>query len=107
MFNLVSVNTVMNLTTNALFPSKEGIFPLFLYDGYATYTAQLCPRNTVTSGRSQSPILYLVPKVKTRGQYFHFPLSHQDIILFNTLTPELNPSAQRCLTRFFTGDFAS
>jgi hypothetical protein len=26
---------------------------------------------------------------------------------FNPLTPELNPSAQRCLTRFFTGDFAS
>jgi hypothetical protein len=26
---------------------------------------------------------------------------------FNTLTPELNPSVQRCLTRFFTGDFAS
>jgi hypothetical protein len=25
----------------------------------------------------------------------------------NLLTPELNPSAQRCLTRFFTGDFAS
>jgi hypothetical protein len=25
---------------------------------------------------------------------------------FNPLTPELNPSAQRCLTRFFTGDFA-
>jgi hypothetical protein len=23
------------------------------------------------------------------------------------LTPELNPSTQRCLTRFFTGDFAS
>jgi hypothetical protein len=23
------------------------------------------------------------------------------------LTPELNPSAQRCLTRFFIGDFAS
>jgi hypothetical protein len=23
------------------------------------------------------------------------------------LTPELNPSAQRCLTRFFTGYFAS
>jgi hypothetical protein len=28
-------------------------------------------------------------------------------IRFNTLTPELNPSTQRCLTRFFTGDFAS
>jgi hypothetical protein len=27
--------------------------------------------------------------------------------LINPLTPELNPSAQRCLTRFFTGDFAS
>jgi hypothetical protein len=26
---------------------------------------------------------------------------------FNTLTPELNLSAQRCLTRFFTGNFAS
>jgi hypothetical protein len=25
----------------------------------------------------------------------------------NPLMPELNPSAQRCLTRFFTGDFAS
>jgi hypothetical protein len=27
--------------------------------------------------------------------------------LFNHLTPELNPSAQRCLTRFFTWYFAS
>jgi hypothetical protein len=25
----------------------------------------------------------------------------------NPLTPKLNPSAQRCLTRFFTSDFAS
>jgi hypothetical protein len=24
----------------------------------------------------------------------------------NPLTPELNPSAQRCRTRFFAGDFA-
>jgi hypothetical protein len=33
---------------------------------------------------------------------------HQLFIQFiNPLTPELNPSAQRCLTRFFTGDFAS
>jgi hypothetical protein len=28
-------------------------------------------------------------------------------ILINSLTPELNPSAQHCLTRFFTGDFVS
>jgi hypothetical protein len=26
--------------------------------------------------------------------------------VINALTPELNTSAQRCLTRFFTGDFA-
>jgi hypothetical protein len=26
---------------------------------------------------------------------------------FKPLTPKLKPSAQRCLTRFFTGDFAS
>jgi hypothetical protein len=25
----------------------------------------------------------------------------------NPSTPELNPSAQRCLTKFFIGDFAS
>jgi hypothetical protein len=25
--------------------------------------------------------------------------------LFYPLTPELNPSSQRCLPRFFTGDF--
>jgi hypothetical protein len=27
--------------------------------------------------------------------------------IINPLTPELNPSAQRCLMVFFTGDFAS
>jgi hypothetical protein len=26
---------------------------------------------------------------------------------FNPITPELNPSAQRCLKKYFTGDFAS
>jgi hypothetical protein len=36
---------------------------------------------------------------------FNFPRA--DLIhLINLLTPELNPSAQRCLTRFFIGDFA-
>jgi hypothetical protein len=28
-------------------------------------------------------------------------------VFLNPLTPELNPSAQRCLTKFFTGDFVS
>jgi hypothetical protein len=31
--------------------------------------------------------------------------AHEENI--NPLTPELNPSVQRCLTRFFTVDFAS
>jgi hypothetical protein len=29
------------------------------------------------------------------------------LLLINPLTPELNPSAQRCLMRFFAGDFSS
>jgi hypothetical protein len=28
-------------------------------------------------------------------------------LFINPLTPEINPSARRCLTRIFTGDFAS
>jgi hypothetical protein len=34
-------------------------------------------------------------------------ISMQFSNIFNHLTPELNPSAQRCQTRSFTGDFAS
>jgi hypothetical protein len=41
----------------------------------------------------------------TLGYYNDIPHSFEFII--NPLTLELNPSAQRCLTRFFTGDFAS
>jgi hypothetical protein len=29
------------------------------------------------------------------------------LVFFNPLTLELNPSAQRCLIQFYTGDFAS
>jgi hypothetical protein len=32
---------------------------------------------------------------------------HLVVKYFNSLTPELIPSVQRCLTKFFTGDFAS
>jgi hypothetical protein len=35
----------------------------------------------------------------------HDTPQHNAVI--NPLTPELNPSAQRCLMRFFTGNFAS
>jgi hypothetical protein len=31
-------------------------------------------------------------------------MSPNHVSRFNPLTPELNPSAQRCLTRFFTED---
>jgi hypothetical protein len=37
----------------------------------------------------------------------HIQHFHKKIYIFNPLTPELNPSAQRCLTRIFTADFAS
>jgi hypothetical protein len=40
-------------------------------------------------------------RTHTSDIQFHFT-NH-----INPLTPELNPSAQHCLTRFFTGDFAS
>jgi hypothetical protein len=40
-----------------------------------------------------------------------FPLSSENFYLFpsfsNPLTPKLNPSAQRCLKKIFTGDFVS
>jgi hypothetical protein len=32
---------------------------------------------------------------------------HNFLRMINHLTPELNPSAQRCLTKYFTGDFVS
>jgi hypothetical protein len=35
------------------------------------------------------------------------PLRVVSTVVVNPLTPELNSSAQRCLTRFFTGDFGS
>jgi hypothetical protein len=46
---------------------------------------------------------------KRRVWYKKTPASHHNSsftvgkLVFNPLTPELNPSAQRCLTRFFTG----
>jgi hypothetical protein len=41
----------------------------------------------------------------------YFKIKHRILVVpdcyINPLTPELNLSAQRCLTRFFAGDFAS
>jgi hypothetical protein len=39
--------------------------------------------------------------------YQFSPACPSDNSSINPLMPELNPSTQRCLARFFTGDFAS
>jgi hypothetical protein len=44
--------------------------------------------------------------VEQRNAHFFDSKATTDCRL-NSLTPELNPSAQRCLTRFLTGGFAS
>jgi hypothetical protein len=57
--------------------------------------------------------MYMQEKSETSGR--HNISSHNikrrkydgTFIELNPLTPELNPSAQSYLTRFFTGDFAS
>jgi hypothetical protein len=41
------------------------------------------------------------------SHFQHFTNNFKTVIYINPLTPELNPSAQRCLTKFFTGDFSS
>jgi hypothetical protein len=41
------------------------------------------------------------------GYMDHCDCLQKDVPVLNPLTPELNPSAQRCLTGFFIGDFAS
>jgi hypothetical protein len=38
---------------------------------------------------------------------FRITVASVHMYVINPLTPELNPSAQRCLMRFFTGNFAS
>jgi hypothetical protein len=48
---------------------------------------------------------YLIEKLEGKRRLGRITLRLGNNI--NNLTPELNPSAQRCLTRFFTGDFAS
>jgi hypothetical protein len=42
----------------------------------------------------------------TKGRCYYGVLCFDDFEI-NPLTPELNSSPQSCLTRFFTGDFAS
>jgi hypothetical protein len=61
------------------------------------------------------PALSFLPVfVSDSYQVLHFDMTPyilsqhiKETLIFNPLALELNPSAQRCLTRFFTGDFAS
>jgi hypothetical protein len=51
-------------------------------------------------------LLYDV-KPAMRNKYNPLLPWHCENMVFKPLMTELNPSAQCCLTRFFTGDFAS
>jgi hypothetical protein len=44
---------------------------------------------------------FVFEELKRLATMFNF------FFLLNPMKPELNPSSQRCLTRLFTGDFAS
>jgi hypothetical protein len=39
--------------------------------------------------------------------FYQYSCEVRSILVINDLTPELNLSAQRCMTRFFTRDFDS
>jgi hypothetical protein len=64
--------------------SKEGLIP---------YVSCACDRSFILQNIGVYVPDYMAPYRREQS--------------INPLTPELNPSAQRCLTRFFTGDFAS
>jgi hypothetical protein len=63
--------------------------------GYAHFFRKRLPDHQQFSG-------FLVV-IRTDLMSSHFSVNSQ----MNPLTEELNPSAQRCLASFFTGDFAS
>jgi xanthine/uracil permease len=53
-------------------------------------------------------IVIIITEVNSRADFTaRGPITETEQIHVNPLRMELNPSAQRCLTRFFTGDFAS
>jgi hypothetical protein len=45
--------------------------------------------------------------IDIKNGYYKIRIFRYGVEWINPSTPELNPSAQRCLTRFFTGDFAT
>jgi hypothetical protein len=57
--------------------------------------------------RNADKSLVKIPNPDTSGRTDRNVGAKYSLFVLNLLTPELNPSTQRCLTRFFTGDFAS
>jgi hypothetical protein len=78
-----------------------------LYKGHpATYTLEFYHYLSCSTDVYWKKNLHILMLCATsRIQLFQLRISSDGEI--NPLTMELNPSAQRCLTRFFTGDFAS
>jgi hypothetical protein len=97
--------------TVVLFPAESKMFLLFkrsrppLGPTRLTFngTERLCVKLTTID-------LNLMPKLRMIGSMEYLCYSCFRLYFcnaFNHLTPELNPSAQRCLKRRFTVDFAS
>jgi hypothetical protein len=59
-----------------------------------------CNIVTLLHQRYKHSIIYLYFII-----FVYIVWQYSENILINPLTPELNPSAKRCLPRFFTGDF--
>jgi hypothetical protein len=51
--------------------------------------------------RLLNPLIYFFSKANPSSDYTQVRI----VVMFSPLAPELNPSSQRCLPRFFTWDF--
>jgi hypothetical protein len=67
----------------------------------------LSPPIGSTLAPSSAILCFIIPLASLATYSKEDGITLLETLTFNPLTPELNPSAQRCLARFFTGDFAS
>jgi hypothetical protein len=103
-----------NTQCNSVTPQKNRVLTAYLqYRGFsglkrpkgeADYSICLVPRLRV-GGAIPLPSQWCVYSVDRTNFTLQFDMLHAQSI--NPLTPEWNPSAQRCLTRFFYWDFTS
>jgi hypothetical protein len=77
-------------------------FKIFICSGYQKSLFLLSQKETFVINLTEAPRWTPLFLYNT-SSHFQAPFT----IAFNPLTPELNPSAQRCLTRYFTGDFST